>query len=234
LPKATRTMLLDATPTRVKISVGPAERIPNPGRPGATRLSARTARLTKALDYSHYATMVSSSSGVEWTLLAYRVPREPSTPRIAVWRKLKKLGVAQIGEGLVALPADARTTEALEWVADDVLDAGGAATIWQARLTSRTSERELIASLAAARSAEYQALADRAEAALAATMPSHAEGMRRLRPLRRELRAIQRRDFFPPPARQRAQEALKTLAAHVRQTQSSSNPEPEVSAPWSG
>ena len=54
-----------------------------------------------------------------WTLLAYRVPREPSTPRIAVWRRLKKLGVAQIGDGLVAIPADARTTEALEWVADD-------------------------------------------------------------------------------------------------------------------
>ncbi len=41
----------------------------------------------------------------EWVLLSYRLPREPSTPRIAVWRKLKRLGVAQISDGLVALPA---------------------------------------------------------------------------------------------------------------------------------
>ena len=44
---------------------------------------------------------------MEWLLLAYRMPREPSTPRIAVWRKLGGLGVAKLGDGLVALPADA-------------------------------------------------------------------------------------------------------------------------------
>lgn len=160
--------------------------------------------------------MVSQSAyAVGWALLAYRVPREPSTPRIAVWRKLKKLGVAQIGDGLVALPADARTTEALEWVADDVLDAGGTATLWRAELTSRTAEREVIAGMAAARAAEYDALAVKAEAALAATAVSHAEAMRRLRLLRRELRGVQRRDFFPPPERQHAQAALKALGADL-------------------
>ena len=44
-----------------------------------------------------------------WVLLSYRMPREPSTPRITIWRKLKRLGVAQLGDGLIALPADART-----------------------------------------------------------------------------------------------------------------------------
>lgn len=47
-----------------------------------------------------------------WVLLSYRLPREPSTPRITIWRKLKRLGVAQISDGLVALPADARTRRA--------------------------------------------------------------------------------------------------------------------------
>ena len=31
----------------------------------------------------------------DWVLLAYRLPRVPSTPRSAVWRKLKRLGVAE-------------------------------------------------------------------------------------------------------------------------------------------
>jgi len=47
----------------------------------------------------------------EWVLLSYRLPGEPSTPRIALWRKLRRLGVAQISDGLVALPRGARTRE---------------------------------------------------------------------------------------------------------------------------
>jgi len=51
-------------------------------------------------------------------MLAYRLPREPSTPRIALWRRLKRLGVVQLLDGLVALPADAKTREQLEWAAE--------------------------------------------------------------------------------------------------------------------
>ena len=68
-------------------------------------------------------------------LLSYRVPREPSAPRIAVWRKLKRLGVAQLSDGLVGLPDDARTREHLEWIAQEVREAGGQAGVWLAEPT---------------------------------------------------------------------------------------------------
>src|SRR6266511_2921251 len=55
----------------------------------------------------------------QWVFLAYRLPREPSTPRIAVWRKLRRLGVVQLLDGLVVLPLDNRTREQLEWLADE-------------------------------------------------------------------------------------------------------------------
>src|SRR2546426_321282 len=96
----------------------------------------------------------------EWVLLSYRVPREPSTPRIAIWRKLKRLGVAQLGDGLVALPADARTREHLDWVADEVIEAGGVSTVWIARPATTAQERELAQAMAAARAAEYTAVAE--------------------------------------------------------------------------
>src|SRR6266704_3966050 len=65
-----------------------------------------------------------------WVLLSYQLPREPSTPRIALWRKLHRLGATQLLDGLVALPLDARNREQLEWLADEVADAGGEAAIW--------------------------------------------------------------------------------------------------------
>src|SRR5439155_20002444 len=68
-----------------------------------------------------------------------------STPRIAVWRKLKRLGAAQLLDGLVALPLDSRNREQLEWIANDVTEAGGMATIWIGRLAAAAHERQLAA-----------------------------------------------------------------------------------------
>jgi hypothetical protein len=145
----------------------------------------------------------------EWVLLSYRVPREPSTPRIAIWRKLRRLGVAQLGDGLVALPADARTREALEWVADEVIEAGGSATVWLGRPATTAGQELVAAGMAAARAAEYAAVTSQAEAGRGLPGP---ERGRLLRRLRGELRAIARRDFFPPPHRDAAELAVRALA----------------------
>lgn len=142
-----------------------------------------------------------------WVLLSYRLPRAPSTPRTAVWRKLRRLGVAQLGDGLAALPAGARTREQLEWIAEEVTDAGGTAAIWLARPATRGQEAQLIQTMTDARAVEYQTLI--AAAAEVAGNPSRSG--QSLRKLRNELRAIQRRDYFPPPERDRAQVTIQAL-----------------------
>lgn len=148
------------------------------------------------------------SERIEWALLSYRIPREPSTPRIAVWRRLKRLGVAQLGDGLVALPLDARTREHLEWVADAVRDAGGDATIWLARTASAAGQRELVQGLADARTTEYRAVIDEAQRLVGQTIDA-----RTVQRLRRQVRRISRRDYFPPQERHEAKAAVDALAA---------------------
>ena len=125
-----------------------------------------------------------------------------------MWRKLKRLGVAQLGDGLVALPADARTQEQLEWVAEEITEAGGTSYLWRAQLTSGSQERTLVASLAAARAEEYRII--RARAAEGTEVPAQ-ERERLLRVLRGELRRVHRRDFFPPPERDQARRAVEAL-----------------------
>lgn len=140
--------------------------------------------------------------------MSYRLPREPSTPRISLWRRLKRWGVVQVGDGLVALPADARTQEQLEWAAEEAMEAGGTAAVWLARPTAAMQGRGMAQQMAAARAVEYADLAARAAQALAS---SAAERSRMLRRVRKQWREITRRDFFPPPQREAAAAALRAL-----------------------
>lgn len=144
----------------------------------------------------------------EWVLLTYRLPREPSTPRSAVWRRFRRLGVAQLADGLVALPADARTREQLEWVADQVREASGTAGVWLARPATLAQERKLATAMAQARAAEYEAILQAARAA--AVLPERPRS-REAGLLRKELRRIGRRDFFPPRVRDEAVAAVEAL-----------------------
>ena len=146
-------------------------------------------------------------------MLAYRLPREPSTPRIALWRRLKRLGVVQLLDGLVALPADAKTREQLEWAAEEVIEAGGEATLWVGRPGTASEERSLAARMSEAVAADYRAVIDAAEAAHSS---SDATARRRtLQRLRRSLLAIAGRDYFPPPEREQARRAVDRLTESV-------------------
>lgn len=144
-----------------------------------------------------------------WVLLAYRLPREPSTPRIAMWRALRRLGVAQVVDGVVGLPLDAHTREHLEWLAEEVIEHGGEATIWLAEPGSTAQERVLARQMADVVTADYDRLIDAASAVV-----DEPDNVRRrtITRLRRELARIRSRDYFPSSAAERARAAIEALA----------------------
>ena len=143
-----------------------------------------------------------------WVLLSYRIPREPSTPRIAVWRKLRELGVAQVGDGLVALPHDARTKERFEWIARQVAEAEGDAIVWVASPATRRTSGQLANEMRDARASEYQDL--HAEIVSATNA-----GPRTVQRWRRDLRKIDRRDYFRAPGRDAVRQAIDSFVGEV-------------------
>lgn len=155
-----------------------------------------------------------TSPANRWVLLAFRLPREPSTPRIAVWRKLKRLGAAQLLDGLVALPLNNRNREQLEWLANDVGEASGEASIWIGSLASTDQERQLTDRMRAQIASEYRTLIGDAQ-----NTRAQAPGQRRrsLARLRRELRGIRSRDYFPTDERELADQAIDELASELDQ-----------------
>jgi hypothetical protein len=149
-------------------------------------------------------------SSRQWVLLAYRLPREPSTPRIALWRRLRRLGAVQILDGLVALPLDDRTHERFEWLAQEVEDAGGEAAVWIAEPTTAAQQRELVSRSKEAVAADYRTIIDAAQVARKSDVVGRRRAAARLR---RTLDGIASRDFFPPPERKQAERAVEQLVA---------------------
>ena len=115
-------------------------------------------------------------------------------------------------DGLVGLPLDGRNKEQLEWVADQVIEAGGQASIWIGHLASRADELTVITAMSRAIAEEYRLVIAEASGAR-----EEARAVRRriLARLRRELHRIRYRDYFPPPEAVEAREALEELASLV-------------------
>lgn len=148
----------------------------------------------------------------QWVLLAYRIPREPSTPRITVWRRLRQLGAVQLGDGLVALPLADDTREQLDWLAQFIEDVSGEASVWLAEPTTARQHRELTERMKTAVAADYRTVT---AAAAASRSGDPARRRRTVLRLRRTLDRIKARDFFPPPERHEAERAVADLAAVV-------------------
>jgi hypothetical protein len=69
-----------------------------------------------------------------WLLLTYHIPREPSSGRVFVWRNLKQMGAVLLHDSVWVLPRLPWTRERFQWLASEIAQHGGEATIWEARL----------------------------------------------------------------------------------------------------
>jgi hypothetical protein len=154
-------------------------------------------------------------------LLVYRIPREPSRHRVAVWRKLRDLGALYLQDGVAALPEDAVTREQLEWLQLRVREAGGEATLWKARPGTLGEEAELVEAFRSSREEAYQTIIAGAERLRRKAQMGGADLSEQLGKLERGFRAERKRDYFRSPLRGEAAEALRAAREAVREGEGS-------------
>jgi hypothetical protein len=91
-----------------------------------------------------YLNEPNEGSLVDWIMLVTRLPRARTTAlKVATWRKLKRLGVYTLQDSVYVLPRSERTLEALEWVAAEIREGGGDASVWEATARTEAQEREM-------------------------------------------------------------------------------------------
>ena len=156
-----------------------------------------------------------------WLILIYQLPREPSRHRVAVWRKLRDLGALYLQDGVTALPEDAVTREQLEWLQLRVREAGGEATLWEAKPGTVAEEAELVEAFRSSREKTYRDIIARAERLRRKAQMGGGALSERLGKLEREFRAERRRDYFRSPLRLEAAGALKAAREAVRDREGS-------------
>jgi DNA-binding transcriptional regulator PaaX len=70
-----------------------------------------------------------------WLFLIYKIPREPSALRVGIWRKLKALGAILTHDSVWVLPENSRHKEQFQWLANDINQQSGSASVWVSKAT---------------------------------------------------------------------------------------------------
>lgn len=71
---------------------------------------------------------------MNWLLLVYKIPRNPTASRVYVWRKLKQLGAISVQDAIWVLPATPRTQEQFQWLAAEIVELKGEASLFHSQL----------------------------------------------------------------------------------------------------
>lgn len=157
-----------------------------------------------------------------WVVLSYRLPREPSRLRLAVWRRLKRIGATVLHDAVWLLPADARTREAFEWLAEEIEEQGGTAFVWEATSFDAAQDETIVGQFRAEADERYAAITESAEALRRLAARRRSAGRARLDQARRQLAGLERalrlesrRDPFGAPGRHPAEQALHQAARAI-------------------
>jgi hypothetical protein len=140
-----------------------------------------------------------------WLVFSYSLPsKAQSSPRVALWRRLRRLGAITLTGGIHVLPAREEDLEAFQWLAEEVQQAKGEAVVMRVEQFEGLADADLIERFRRARAEDYAAL--EAQASALEERPrtrfkaeERARMREKLERLRRQHAEVARIDFFDAP-----------------------------------
>ena len=145
-----------------------------------------------------------------WLLLLYGLPTKQSAERVSLWRKLKKFGALQLKTSAYVLPDTPVHFERFQWLAKQVCDGGGDATLIRVTEIEGLSSEEIARLFNDARAEDYGGLIQSITAFIEKSKKrrddSREEDLEKLNQRFQEIRGI---DYFDCPAAHDVQMLLR-------------------------
>jgi len=154
------------------------------------------------------------SAPARWLVLTWRLPAVSSTPRVATWRSLQRLGAVTLTPGAAILPFSEHLLEQLEWVAEDIVQHGGEAYVLPVTELPEADEEEIRRRMRHESASDYQRLREAADR-LARGPSARSQYERELGVLRRSLARTVERDHFASRGRSSAERAVRAAGQRM-------------------
>src|ERR1700740_1583769 len=81
------------------------------------------------LQVSRKEIVIASEISASWLFLLFNLPAKHASERVKVWRRLKKFGAVQLKTSTYVLPDEPAHYERFQWLAKEIDDGGGEATL---------------------------------------------------------------------------------------------------------
>ncbi len=165
-----------------------------------------------------------SMSAPKWILLLYELPTTKSSHRVNLWRRLKKFGALSLKTSAYLLPDSPAHFERFQWLAQQIRDGGGDATLIRVSEIENLNSEAVAALFNEARAPDYQDLISSLNELLKRNRKRRTESfsveLEKFRARFAELREI---DFFDSP-RAHDVETLLQKAANLHAAKVSEGP----------
>lgn len=170
---------------------------------------------------------------MEWVAFSYSLPTKGgSSPRVAIWRRLRRLGSITIAGSVQVLPARDECLEALQWLAQEIRTSNGEAMTMRVTQIEGLTDQQIIAMFHSARMEDYhriethafdltKSLADRKKVDVSQARDT-------LNRLRRQYNDVLRIDYFACPEGKRLASLLDGIERSLSPSASESNSIPHA------
>ena len=98
-----------------------------------------------------------------WLLLTYKVPPEPASKRIALWRRLKSMGAVYLQNGVCLLPRTDDHARRMKILENEIAEMGGDAVILETAAFDRAQRDKVVARFKADRDDAYREFIDKCD-----------------------------------------------------------------------
>lgn len=144
-----------------------------------------------------------------WLLLLYSLPKQGGSARVGIWRKMRKSGALPFKASTYLLPNRPELFERFQWLAQQVQDAGGEATVAFVSELEGISHAEMVRQFNESRVVGYAGLIAPLNELIShqRTKPDDSR-MPELEKLRRQFEELRSLDFFDCP---RAHDVAKLI-----------------------